>query len=126
MAPTQSCQDSHQKEVKQSTACLQKAWDDTFKKRGYQSATTHMTLHAEFCHRNPGKVPYPWQVDVREALHLGLDCSVIAGTGAGKTMPFIMPLFLDPKKIVIVISPLNALEEDQVNTCHHLLRISTS
>jgi len=66
-------------------------------------------------------------VDDGEAQHkVGLDCSVIAGTGAGKTMPFVMPLFLDPKKIVVVISPLNALEEDQVNTCHHLSRIFKS
>jgi len=110
MTPTQSRQDSHQKEVEQSTTRLQKAWDDAFKKRGYQSSSTWATLHAEFCHRNPGKVPYSWQVDIREVLHLGLDCVVIAGTGAGKTMPFVMPLFLDPKK-----NPLNALEEDQVN-----------
>jgi ATP-dependent helicase YprA (DUF1998 family) len=120
MAPTQSRHDSHRKEVEQSTTHLQKAWDDAFKKRGYQSASTRATLHAEFCRRNPGKVPYPWQVDVGEALYLGLDCSVIAGTGAGKTMPFVMPLFLDPKKIVVIISPLKALEEDQVNTCRHL------
>ncbi|KAJ3744571.1 P-loop containing nucleoside triphosphate hydrolase protein [Lentinula raphanica] len=48
-----------------------------------------------------------------EALLLGLDCSVIAGTGAGKTMPFVMPLLIEPTKRVIIISPLNALEEDQ-------------
>lgn len=116
----QSHQESHRREVKKSTACLQKAWDDVFKKSSYQSASTRATLHAEFCHRNAGKVPYAWQVDVREELHLGLDCSVIAGTGAGETMPFVMPLFLDPKKIVVVISPLNALEEDQVDTCNYL------
>ncbi|KAH9952579.1 P-loop containing nucleoside triphosphate hydrolase protein, partial [Russula dissimulans] len=50
-----------------------------------------------------------------EALLLGLDCIAIAGTGAGKTMPFIMPLLVDPtkKKIVIIILPLNALEHNQ-------------
>lgn len=48
---------------------------------------------------------------------MGLDCVVIAGTGSGKTMPFAMPLLVDitKKKMVIVISPLNDLEEDQVN-----------
>jgi ATP-dependent helicase YprA (DUF1998 family) len=59
-------------------------------------------------------VPYPWQVNVAEAILLGLDCIVIAGTSAGKTMPFIMPLFVQPHKIVVIISPLNSLEEDQV------------
>ncbi|KAJ3766134.1 hypothetical protein FB446DRAFT_654236, partial [Lentinula raphanica] len=53
------------------------------------------------------------QLDTAEALLLGLDCSVIAGTGAGKTMPFVMPLLIEPTKHVIIISPLNALEEDQ-------------
>jgi superfamily II DNA helicase RecQ len=57
---------------------------------------------------------YEWQIDVSEALLLGLDCSVIAGTGAGKTMPFVMPLFIESEKIMIVISLLNVLEEDQV------------
>ncbi|KAI0692066.1 P-loop containing nucleoside triphosphate hydrolase protein, partial [Cerioporus squamosus] len=59
--------------------------------------------------------PYAWQVDVAEALWLGLDTAVIAGTGAGKTMPFVMPLLVDKtkKKKVIIISPLNELELDQ-------------
>jgi ATP-dependent helicase YprA (DUF1998 family) len=40
---------------------------------------------------------------------------VIAGTGAGKTMPFAMPLVDDTKsKMVLVISPLNELEHEQV------------
>ncbi|KAF7358170.1 p-loop containing nucleoside triphosphate hydrolase protein [Mycena venus] len=50
-----------------------------------------------------------------EALHLGLDCSLIVGTGAGKTMPFVMPLFEDSDKIIIITSPLNALEVDQAS-----------
>lgn len=37
----------------------------------------------------PGKTPYEWQLDVTEALVLGLDSIVIAGTGAGKTMPLL-------------------------------------
>jgi bloom syndrome protein len=44
---------------------------------------------------------------------LGLDLVVIAGTGAGKTMPFMMPLLLDKKKVIIV-SPLKVLQADQV------------
>jgi superfamily II DNA/RNA helicase len=51
-----------------------------------------------------------------EALLLGLDCVTIAGTGSRKTMPFAMPLLVDrtKKKIVLVISSLNDLEDDQV------------
>ena len=50
---------------------------------------------------------YDWQVDVTEALLLGLDCVAIAGTGAGKAMPFGMPLLMDESgsKIVIVNIP---------------------
>jgi ATP-dependent helicase YprA (DUF1998 family) len=63
-----------------------------------------------------GLEPYGWQLDVAEAVLLGLDCVAIAGTGSGKTMPFAMPLLVDrtKKKIVLVISPLNDLEDDQV------------
>ena len=40
---------------------------------------------------------------------LGLDSVVITGMGAGKTMPFMMPLLLDNKKKVIIISPLKVV-----------------
>jgi hypothetical protein len=50
------------------------------------------------------------------SLILGLDCIAIAGAGAGKTMPFAMPLLMDQNKgkVVVVISPLNELEFEQV------------
>ena len=68
-----------------------------------------------------GREPYDWQVDVCEAILLGLDCIIIAGTGAGKTLPFVMPLLMDEtkQKMVVVISPLIELEEDQV--CVYLI-----
>lgn len=106
---------SHTADVKRSTGNLQRAREEAFKTRGYQSAATRAKLHSEFSKRNDGMVAYDWQVDVSEALLLGLDCSVIAGTGAGKTMPFVMPLFVESNKIIIIISPLNALEEDQAS-----------
>ena len=54
---------------------------------------------------------------------MGLNCIAIVGTGFGKTMPFIMPLLVDctNKKMVIVISSLNDLEEDQVSHVFILL-----
>jgi superfamily II DNA helicase RecQ len=69
-----------------------------------------------------GLKPYDWQLDVAEALILGLDCVVIARTGAGKSMPFVMPLFVIPDKLVIIISPLNALEEDQVSPSNSMIQ----
>ncbi|KAJ7189419.1 hypothetical protein GGX14DRAFT_383272 [Mycena pura] len=60
------------------------------------------------------KPPYESQIDISEAIILGLDAiGVIAGTGAGKTILFMMPLLLDRKKFVLAISPLNILQEHQ-------------
>jgi hypothetical protein len=53
-------------------------------------------------------------VDAAEAMLVGLDSVVIAGTAAGKTMPFMMPLLLDSKNKAIIISPLKILQADQV------------
>ncbi|KAJ7214060.1 hypothetical protein GGX14DRAFT_618231, partial [Mycena pura] len=61
------------------------------------------------------KPPYDWQINVSEAFVLSLDVVVIAGTGAGKTMPFMMPLLLHPEKYSLVISPLKVLQQDQVS-----------
>ncbi|KAJ7753109.1 hypothetical protein DFH07DRAFT_683723, partial [Mycena maculata] len=54
-----------------------------------------------------------WQLDVSEVFLLGLDVVAIARMGAGKTMPFMMPLLLHRDKYSLVISPLKVLQEDQ-------------
>jgi bloom syndrome protein len=59
--------------------------------------------------------PYSWQLDVAEAICLGLDAVVVAGTGEGKTLPFVMPLLLDERKVAVIISPLIALQQDHVS-----------
>lgn len=96
---------------------LQAARDAAVISRQYSSAQTREDLIASFKGAFNGLEPYNWQLDVTEAVLLGLDCVAIAGTGSGKTMPFAMPLLVDrtKKKMVIVISPLNDLEEDQVS-----------
>ncbi|KIK78890.1 hypothetical protein PAXRUDRAFT_162801 [Paxillus rubicundulus Ve08.2h10] len=81
---------------------------------GYCSETTCHSLSAIFKAWTGPDKPYPWQLDCAEALVLGIDCIVLAVTGFGKTLPFTIPSLLHPNKITIVISPLNALEEDQV------------
>jgi len=93
--------------------------------RKYSSEDTRAKIIKTFRDAFGEKDPYPWQVDVTEALLLGLDSIVIAGTGAGKTMPFIMPLLVDQtkRKFVVIISPLNELEQDQVSVhfiCYQL------
>src|SRR6266550_545802 len=105
----------HLDQIQKSTANLERARQLSAKKQNYSSSATRQKLKHELSTRTNGLEAYDWQLDVSEALLLGLDCTVIAGTGAGKTMPFVMPLFIQPQKIILVISPLNALEEDQVS-----------
>jgi superfamily II DNA helicase RecQ len=61
--------------------------------------------------------PRDFQLDVAEALILGLDATVVAGTGSGKTLPWAMPLLLDEnrERACLVISPLKALQADHVS-----------
>jgi bloom syndrome protein len=87
------------------------------KKTQYDSNKTRNDLARLFRERF-GNDPYDWQIDVAEAIILGLDAIVIAGTGSGKTMPFMMPLLIDMSKKVIIISPLKVLQSDQVRPFH--------
>jgi superfamily II DNA/RNA helicase len=98
MAPVFSCIQSHQREQEKAANLLQDARDNAFKTHGYNFIETRKKLVEEFRACNDNKEPYEWQLDVSEALILGLDCCVIAGTGAGKTMPFAMPLYVETEK----------------------------
>jgi ATP-dependent helicase YprA (DUF1998 family) len=86
--------------------------------QGYDCQKTRATISKKFSDAFDSKELYTWQVDVCEAILLGLDCVVIASTGSGKSMPFIMPLLVDEmcRKMVIIISPLNEREYDQVHS----------
>ena len=70
-----------------------------------------------------GKTPYDWQLDVAESLLLGLDTVVVVGTGSGKTIPIMLPLLLPENKLktMVIISPLKALQQDQVY--RHLIHL---
>ncbi|KAF8218453.1 hypothetical protein L208DRAFT_1140040, partial [Tricholoma matsutake] len=57
--------------------------------------------------------PYEWQLNIAEALLLGLDTVVIAGTGSGKTIPFMLLPLCHPEKMVLILSPLKTLQRDQ-------------
>ncbi|KAJ3553996.1 hypothetical protein NM688_g3333 [Phlebia brevispora] len=94
---------------------LKEARKNARETRGYNSEATRTALTDAFQQACNGKSPYSWQLDITEALLLGLDCLLIAGTGAGKTMPMGMGLLLPEHqdKFVIIISPLNELERDQ-------------
>lgn len=66
-----------------------------------------------------GHAPYEWQLDVAEAVLLGIDTTLIARTGSGKTIPFILPLLCPGAEayMVLIISPLKELQRDQVCLC---------
>ncbi|KAF8214786.1 hypothetical protein K438DRAFT_1562614 [Mycena galopus ATCC 62051] len=114
MLPVLSHLDSHVCDTVKFSKNLKQAREDAAKARGYKSAPTCAQLRNEFSKRNNGMQAHEWPVDVAEAIILGLDVTLIAGTGTGKTMPFVVPLFVETEKIVLIVSPLNALEADQV------------
>jgi bloom syndrome protein len=87
---------------------LDSARRNAAKKNGYNSSSTRGQLSNLF-HTRFGSNPYEWQLDVTEAILLGLDSVVIAGTSSGKTIPFMLPLLLDDKKKIVIISPLKVL-----------------
>ncbi|KAJ7240931.1 P-loop containing nucleoside triphosphate hydrolase protein [Mycena rebaudengoi] len=95
-----------------SRALLQAAREKAREKTKYDSEATRRDL-ARLFEEEYGKPPYERQIDVSEALILGLDCIVISGTGAGRTIPFMMPLLLHREKFVLIISPLKILQGDQ-------------
>ncbi|KAG9101097.1 hypothetical protein FS749_010280 [Ceratobasidium sp. UAMH 11750] len=57
--------------------------------------------------------PFEWQVDMAEALCKKRDVMCLASTGSGKTLPIVMPCFVDPRVRVWVVSPLNYVEQQQ-------------
>ncbi|KAJ7591736.1 P-loop containing nucleoside triphosphate hydrolase protein [Mycena floridula] len=81
-------------------------------KSKYSSTQTRHQLQTLFTAKF-GKPAHEWQIDAVEAIYLGLDCILAAGTGMGKTIPFMMMLLPDQKKRIAVISPLKVLQQDQ-------------
>ena len=64
-----------------------------------------------------GKRPCLWQAKVCQAVLEGnRDVISIAGTGMGKTLTFWLPLLFRPKGIQIVVTPLNILGQQNVET----------
>ena len=105
--------DQHKAVKIQSQHLLQEARDASKEKCDYDSGD--MRLKMRTClYNSSGFGPHDWQLDVAESLLLGLDSIVIAGTGSGKTIPFMLPLLVHPAKMVLVISPLKVLQRDQV------------
>lgn len=104
---------AHEVARRQSYQILEAARQHAATKSNYNSDLTRSELSSVFRERF-GAPPHEWQLDTTEAILLGLDSIVIASTGAGKTIPFMLPLLVDEKKKIIIISPLKILQDDQV------------
>ena len=104
----------HAQRKQLSYQSLQNARNKAQKKDKYQYARVRDEIKNWVKERFGGRLPHDWQLDAAEAVLLGLDTIVVAPTGAGKTLPFIMLLAKCPKKKIIIISPLIALQQDMV------------
>jgi ATP-dependent helicase YprA (DUF1998 family) len=91
----------HFKRTAESQRILQQACEKVRKTSRYNSEATRREL-ARLFERSFKKPAYEWQIDVTEAVLLGLDV-VIAGPGAGNTMPFMMPLLLQYSLIISLL-----------------------
>ncbi|KIM51773.1 hypothetical protein SCLCIDRAFT_18307 [Scleroderma citrinum Foug A] len=113
MEPLDSVVSSAERDHAKGVKCLAVARTEAAQKRQYNSQKTWQKLSDLVQQHFHGHKPYDWQLDTAEALLLGLDSMVIAGTGAGKTLPFVMPLLYNKASRIIIISPLKALQRDQ-------------
>jgi hypothetical protein len=62
----------------------------------------------------------PWQVAAAAELMCGRDVLCCTATGSGKTMCIFLPLMANPASIVMVVSPLIALMDDQTEAAAEL------
>ncbi|RPB23671.1 hypothetical protein L211DRAFT_762579, partial [Terfezia boudieri ATCC MYA-4762] len=64
-----------------------------------------------------GLKPKEAQLRVAMALVCGKDVSCVAATGFGKSLTYQMATLMMARKFGLIITPLNALGEDQVISC---------
>ncbi|KAF9787415.1 P-loop containing nucleoside triphosphate hydrolase protein [Thelephora terrestris] len=104
-------QESHEAANQRNLDLLEQARKS---REGYDGENTREAFRAAVKAAFNGNEPRKFQLDVAEAMTLGLDSTVIAGTGSGKTLPWAIPLLLDENKnkVVLVISPLKALQKE--------------
>jgi hypothetical protein len=85
-------------------AARQKASDD----HKYDTQSTRSFLQERFTCKF-GKPAHSWQLAAAEAVLLKLDCIVIAGMSAGKTVPVMLILLQDWTKAALIISSLKSV-----------------
>lgn len=84
---------SHHAECKaRSYAKLNEAQQQAKEKSMYDFAQRRVKTIQWVREQFNGREPHPWQLDVGEAIALGLDALVISLTGSGKSLPFVILL----------------------------------
>jgi hypothetical protein len=68
-----------------------------------------------------GLTPREFQLRAAIALWRNRDLILHAGTGSGKSLSFVMPCFLSKTVTVVIISPLNALMDDQASLLYQFI-----
>lgn len=108
---------SFENDRKESLERLQAAKKLAERLGAYDSRKARGEMARMFSDVSRGKVARDWQLDQAETLMLGIDSVLVAGTGAGKTLPYMLPLLLPENrgKMIVVISPLKSLQRDQVS-----------
>jgi superfamily II DNA/RNA helicase len=114
------------KNTQHFNSVLERARQDAFKDFGYNTEATQRDLASQ-CEKYCGYTPKEWQINISEALLLKINSVLIAGTGAGKTTPFVLPLMenferrSEQQSMLLLISPLKVLQTDQA--CSNLMHI---
>jgi ATP-dependent helicase YprA (DUF1998 family) len=86
----------------------------TSKVRIFNAGEVNVEILAERALAVLRRKPFPWQLEIAEAILQGEDVIIDVGTGSGKTLCFALPLLTNETDMVIVVSPLTALMVDQV------------
>ena len=90
-----SASKAESRQQQKNSALLKEARELAIAQNKYSPVETRERIIEATRARCDGNTPYEWQLDIAEALYLGLDSVIIAGTGAGKTLPFGLTLLGD-------------------------------
>ncbi|RPB20182.1 hypothetical protein L211DRAFT_756949, partial [Terfezia boudieri ATCC MYA-4762] len=80
----------------------------------YKEQETMMIKLTEY---RTGYTPKATQLRFAMALVVAKDVTCIAATGFGKSLAFQMAMFMIPRKTGFIITPIEALGQDQVEVC---------
>ncbi|CAE6482439.1 unnamed protein product [Rhizoctonia solani] len=73
-----------------------------------------------------GHIPYKYQLDIALALEASRDVLCVAGTGSGKSLAFVLILFMYPEWILWIVSPLNFIEDQMAKDYSDMGFLATS